>query len=30
VEGHEKNHEPFGRAWHGLVTRHIPLHGGGE
>jgi hypothetical protein len=30
VEGHERDHESLGRAWHGLITRHLPLHGGGE
>jgi hypothetical protein len=30
VEGHERDHEPLGRARHGLVAGHLPLHGGGE
>jgi hypothetical protein len=30
VEGHERDHEPLGRARHGLVAGHPPLHGGGE
>jgi hypothetical protein len=29
VEGHERDHEPLG-ARHGLFTRNLPLHGGGE
>jgi hypothetical protein len=30
VEGHERDHIPSGRARHGLVAGHLPLHGGGE
>jgi hypothetical protein len=30
VEGHERDHEPLGRAWHGLIAGQLPLHGGGE
>jgi hypothetical protein len=30
VEGHERDHIPPGRARHGLVAGHLPLHGGGE
>jgi hypothetical protein len=30
VEGHERDHIPPGRARHGLVARHLPLHDGGE
>jgi hypothetical protein len=30
VESHERNHEPFGRVQHGLVTGDLPLHGSGE
>jgi hypothetical protein len=30
VEGHERDHKPLGRARHGLVTEHLPLHIGGE
>jgi hypothetical protein len=30
VEGHERDHEPLGRARHGLVIRHLLLHGSGE
>jgi hypothetical protein len=30
VEGHERDHEPLGRAQYVLVTGHLPLHGGGE
>jgi hypothetical protein len=30
VEGHERDHESFGRAWHRLVPGHLSLHGCGE
>jgi hypothetical protein len=30
VEGHERDHEPLGRARHGLVAGHLPIHSGGE
>jgi hypothetical protein len=30
VESHERDHEPLGRARHGLVAGHSPLHGGGK
>jgi hypothetical protein len=30
VEGHGRDHEPLGRARHGLVAGNLPLHDGGE
>jgi hypothetical protein len=30
VEGHERDHVPSGRARHGLVAEHLPLHDGSE
>jgi hypothetical protein len=30
MEGHKRDHEPFGRVWHGLIARNLPLHRVGE
>jgi hypothetical protein len=30
MEGHERDHKPFGRARHVLVTGYLPLHSGSE
>jgi hypothetical protein len=27
VEGYERDDVPLGRAWHGLLPGHLPLHG---